>query len=700
MIGETLGGYRVLKEIGRGGMGAVYLAEHTRIDRKAAIKVLLPEFSANAEMVQRFFSEARAASMIKHPGIVEILDCDVHASGVAFIVMEHLEGESLGAALARARSLAGDLPSLVEIGAQIANAMAAAHGRGIVHRDLKPDNIFLASQLEPRRPFKVKILDFGIAKLVADGERPMVETRAGMVMGSPFYMSPEQCRGEADLGPASDIYSLGCILFEMECGRPPFALASAAELMAAHLAQAPPLPSSVEARTPAALDALLAAMLAKSPRERPAGMEEVEARLRDIAASTSPARTEILPARTGDAHALPAGAAPLGASPTVKMAPPASNDAARAEVSEPPPPLDIAPGPERERVPGRDRRRLALIGAGGAVVLLTVGGIAGAIHLRAKSARRPPVDPVLRAGAGTAGGTRSPSAAPEPPEGMVYLRGGSFLMGSTDEEVAAALRSLHDQGIANRQELLDREKASRMVKLGGFFLDRTEVTNERFLTWLDGQAARVEQGRFVRDERGDLLLDLHPAHSGIAHGASGFAVRPRFSQRPVVQVTWLGAQRYCQDQGKRLPTEAEWEFAARGSDRRSFPWGEGEPRCGEVVFGRAEGGACPPADGPEPVGTAPGDVTPEGVRDLGGNVAEWVADAFVAPYPSCAPECASPVVELPGGGPDLQRVIRGGDWAEPADACRAPGRSRREQDKAQINVGFRCAMSAPGKESP
>jgi serine/threonine-protein kinase len=158
-----------------------------------------------------------------------------------------------------------------------------------------------------------------------------------------------------------------------------------------------------------------------------------------------------------------------------------------------------------------------------------------------------------------------------------------------------------------------------------------------------------------------------------------------------VQVTWLGAQLYCRDRGGRLPTEAEWEFAARGTARRPFPWGEQEPRCGEVVFGRTPGSGCPPGKGPDEVGAAPADVTPDGVRDLGGNAAEWVADVYAAPYAPCEPNCRNPGVD--GNDQAAVRAIRGGDWAQTADACRAAGRSRREQDKAQINVGFRCAQS-------
>ena len=281
VIGTVLGGYRLVKKIGQGGMGEVYLAEHTRIVRRAAVKLLRRTLSAEPELVQRFFAEARAASMIRHPGIVEVLDCDVHTDGTAFIVMEYLEGGSLREHLRRRGTLVGNCSDLATVGAQIANAMAAAHAHGIIHRDLKPDNVLLTAGATQQRAPRVKLLDFGIAKLLSTEASP-TETRTGTVLGTPRYMSPEQCRGQRDLGPASDIYSLGCMLFEMACGRSPFTQDSVAELMAAHLEKQPPIPSHVEPRVPAALDALVLQMLSKDPAQRPTQMGEVETRLNDI----------------------------------------------------------------------------------------------------------------------------------------------------------------------------------------------------------------------------------------------------------------------------------------------------------------------------------------------------------------------------------------------------------------------------------
>jgi serine/threonine protein kinase len=281
--GDQIGSYRVRRRLGAGGMGEVYLAEHRNIDRLAAIKVLLPELSTDEEIVARFFTEARAASSIKHPGIVEIVDCEIDPRGRAYIAMEFLNGESLGASLDRGASF--DLNSALGIVGQIAGALTAAHAKGIIHRDLKPDNIFLASTPEDETPLSVKILDFGIAKLVAGGEKR--KTRTGSLLGTPLYMSPEQCRGAGQIDHRTDIYSLGCIAFELIAGRPPFVKDGPGELIAAHLAEpAPDLGTFQD--IPPDLGQLVARMLAKSPDARPQTMRDVVHEIEKLLGTVAP----------------------------------------------------------------------------------------------------------------------------------------------------------------------------------------------------------------------------------------------------------------------------------------------------------------------------------------------------------------------------------------------------------------------------
>jgi len=259
-------------------VGRVYLAQHHRIDRRAAIKVLLPELSANAAVVERFFAEARATSTIHHPGIVEVLDCDMK-DDTAFIVMEYLEGESLASYIRRVPAVISDRAFALSVVVQIAQAVAAAHARGIIHRDIKPDNVFLCTS--PDEPQVVtKVLDFGIAKLAQ--QHNSVHTRSGAIMGTPAYMSPEQCRGgNRVIDSRSDVYSLGCILYELLCGRRPFSREGLGDMILAHVAEKADPPLNLVPDLLPALDTLTLRMLAKDPEGRPQSMDDVAERLLD-----------------------------------------------------------------------------------------------------------------------------------------------------------------------------------------------------------------------------------------------------------------------------------------------------------------------------------------------------------------------------------------------------------------------------------
>ncbi len=272
--GTIVGQYRILRQIGEGGMGAVFLAEHVLIGRRAAIKMLLPALSSQHEIVERFFNEARATTTISDPGIVQVFDFGFHADGSAFLVMEFLEGESLDG---RIRTL-GHLSvyDALRVTRQAASSLGAAHARGIVHRDLKPENIFLVRDAEAQGGERPKILDFGIAKLSGD-EPGRMRTRTGALMGTPVYMSPEQCRGAGAVDHRSDIYSLGCVLYTMLTGRPPFDGEGVGEIIVAHLREPVPPPSSVAPFVPKPVDELVLRCLAKPVEERFQSMAELVA---------------------------------------------------------------------------------------------------------------------------------------------------------------------------------------------------------------------------------------------------------------------------------------------------------------------------------------------------------------------------------------------------------------------------------------
>ena len=217
LVGRVLGDkYGVTALIGEGGMGAVYEAEHLTIGRLVALKVLHPKNARRPDAVQRFNHEARVAGSIGHPNICEIYDVGKLPDGTPFLVMERLFGEGLSDRIARE----GALPFLdvIEIVVQVLSALVAAHGRGVIHRDIKPENIFLSSRAG--MPPMVKLLDFGISKVEKDDELHL--TRTGMVMGTPFYMAPEQARGDRTIDHRIDLYSTGALLYESLTGRRPF----------------------------------------------------------------------------------------------------------------------------------------------------------------------------------------------------------------------------------------------------------------------------------------------------------------------------------------------------------------------------------------------------------------------------------------------------------------------------------------------
>jgi serine/threonine-protein kinase len=282
LVGTQVGAYRVLQPIGKGGMGTVWLAEHVMLGRRAAIKLLHPMYSARPDIVTRFFNEARAATAIADPGIVQIFDFGQHVDGTAYIAMEMLEGEPLDQRLKRrVRLPVGDALRIMR---QVASTVGVAHARGIVHRDLKPENVFLVHDPEVAGGERAKILDFGIAKLTGDSS---AQTNTSTVMGTPTYMSPEQCRGAGLVDQRSDVYALGCMLFALVTGGPPFESEGSGEVIAMHLREAPPAPSSRMFGLSPALDALVLRCLAKDPAQRYASGTELAAAIGELAGATS-----------------------------------------------------------------------------------------------------------------------------------------------------------------------------------------------------------------------------------------------------------------------------------------------------------------------------------------------------------------------------------------------------------------------------
>ena len=270
-------------------MGMVYEAVDDTIERRVAIKVLTAHYAKNPDITARFFNEARAANRIDHPSIVKIFEHNQLPDGAAYLVMELLNGESLASRIRREEQIPAHV--VAQLGWQIATGLAAAHKHRIVHRDLKPANIMLVADPIAPGGERVKLLDFGIAKLTEGTKNP---TQSNVIMGTPTYMSPEQCKGAGGVDERSDVYSLGVVLFEMLAGRPPFISDGGGEIIGMHLFAPLPDLAQLSPQSSGPLVALVTSLLAKDRKLRPA-MADVAAVLAELRMDRSSAPTLMQP---------------------------------------------------------------------------------------------------------------------------------------------------------------------------------------------------------------------------------------------------------------------------------------------------------------------------------------------------------------------------------------------------------------------
>lgn len=656
-VGLLLGSYRVCRFIAQGGMGAVFEAEHAASGERVALKILhsggRPSISASQR--KRFVTETRALLRLSHPSLVRFFDCGETEEGLPWFAMELLSGESLRARIERHTSRESFLPAeeIVRIARQIVEAIEAIHAMGVVHRDLKPDNIMLVADSSAPAGERVKVVDFGIAKML-DADTPL--TTEGVALGTATYMAPEQCVGNATLDGSADLYAFGVILYELLSGAPPFR-GDVATVMRQHIFAAPPPLAPRDPEAPQGLVDLCEALLAKEPSRRPLPSE-----VRDTLASTPITLKRRSWARDAESTAT-----------RTDERVPVRHSA-----------LELAPTERREVVEtentGQKRSSRPRWMAAAALLLFTVASAA------IFSLRRP---------------AQSTSETPTLP-GMVRIAGGRFRMGSSAEEIEAACKTLPGGCAEEEMPQLFREKPIREVEVSSFQIDANEVDNRSFASFLNTLGPELDTRedrdehfkRFVTERVSGLLLaDLHPLAGGIELQSNGLFVPRQGRERlPAVQITWDGASRYCRHLGKRLPTEAEWELAARGKERRTFPWGDKPPQCEGVAFGRGEARGCSDREAKlAPVGSSLLDQTPDGVRDLGGNAGEWVQDQFLLPYYEACGDCVDPVVEKPMPATDDFRIFRGGTFRGVAWVSRGATRSRWRRTDVMDGIGVRCA---------
>jgi len=297
--GQAFGNYRILSRIGVGGMGMVFLAEHPHIGKRVALKIIHRDLAGNREVVNRFLNEARAVNQIGSEHIVQIHDFGQTDDGEHFFIMEFLDGRTLAHELGECGVLA--VPRALHVAAQVASALAAAHDCNIIHRDLKPDNVMLIHRLGD--PDFVKLLDFGLAKFLVDADARKL-TAAGVVLGTPHYMSPEACESKPDVDHRCDIYSLGVLLFQMATGVLPFSGESMGEVLVKQVAQPPPAPRGINPDLPPAVEQVILRCLAKEPGMRFQSMRELRDALLDPASYLAGSPPVVPVAASADARTI------------------------------------------------------------------------------------------------------------------------------------------------------------------------------------------------------------------------------------------------------------------------------------------------------------------------------------------------------------------------------------------------------------
>jgi serine/threonine-protein kinase len=667
--------FRLVRRLGQGGMGTVFLAQQIGVgNRPVALKVLNRKLLDDPDFLMRFQNEAGSTGRIRHSNVVTIYESGQADDGTPYIAMEFLEGESLHEVLKRRGAL--PVPEVAEILQQAARGLNAAHNLGIIHRDLKPDNIFLTypddvaaplvgahdigaglvpalpvgiadagrAQDPPLRPIVVKVVDFGIAKLRESG----AHTQTGTVLGTPAYMSFEQASGmrSDELDARSDVYSLGVVVYEMLTGRPPFQSDTPVGYLRMHMQEDPPPFRTVKPDLPALpqLESVVMKALTKSRDQRYGSVMEFARAF---------------------AEAADAPKAVVGA---VREPPLRDRDT----MLQPP-----APPTTRHPISGTTgtaatKSRLPLwVGVPAAALALVLAGwyLSSVIHPRSGSPTQPATAKTPPAAVSTAVGT----VEVNPKDGLkyVWIPPGTFMMGCSPGD----------------KECDDNEKPPHQVTLTkGFWLGQTEVTVGAYKRFA---------GATRRQMPPESTLGGRPVNPGWGDEAM-----------PIVDVTWDDAQAYCRWAGGRLPTEAEWEYAARAgstaarySDLDETAWyadNSGSQRLDSTKIWNEDqynytrrlnenGNGMHEVGQKRPNGF--------GLYDILGNVWEWVNDWCDRNYyQNSSPQDPS------GPTSGQMRVLRGGGWDGCPWVVRGSNRTGFSPASRYDNIGFRCGGEVAGQK--
>lgn len=640
---KQLGRYIIEADLGSGAFADVYKALDKTLKRQVALKVLKPRLVADEEAFMRFVQEAQVGANLFHPHIATVLDLG-EVDGYYYLAMRYVEGRSLDKLLKETGALPWErVRNFVQ---QVGEALDFAHVQGLIHRDVKPSNILIDDH------DKAVLTDFGLVRALASSGM----TDTGILMGTPNYMAPEIWLGK-EITASVDLYSLACVVVEMLTGKKLFEGDSAPVVMTRHVLEGAKFPENWPDGVPEGINTVLARALAKQPEERYASIEEFQDALsglsqekqsikseevkeepevdvpsEDVEEEDQPKESDV-PVLEGTGTTKELVTQPVGNQPEQEQG------ESKDKVEEPP---QINKGKTSNSSTSPTWSAWVLLGLLGIVVLVIYFGpsIRGAT---------PPSTPITILDIGS---TRTREK-----DGMkvVYVPAGTFLMGASDEQVDWILNQSWCSSCD--KSLFESGQPIHEVYLDAYWIDKFEVTNGQY-------AQCVAEGA------------CEAPSSSEAWQHSVYYDNIQFADYPVIFVNWYQAQSYCQWAGGRLPSEAEWEKAARGTDARYYPWGNEAPT--DQLINRN-------ALGPAKVGSFPEGASPYGAMDMAGNVWEWVADWHDDGYYSI-----SPTNNPTGSGNGESRGVRGGGWSEYDINYLTSARSANYPDGTSEFGGFRC----------
>lgn len=680
--------YKIERAVGEGGFAVVYRAEHTIWKKPVAIK-FFSELSSVAvdqreAMQQDFINEGALLTELSSQtaAIVQARDVGTYTTPegrwMPFMVLEWLEGRSLEDVIvseAKAGRPRFSLPEVLRLLGPVAAALDVAHGRGIAHRDVKPPNIFVLGDDPRQGSVTVKILDFGVAKMITDNTQmkaALAKTGTNITSFTPQYGAPEQfSRSYGATGPWTDVFALALVAVEMLVGKPALDGEDLVQLaFSAGNPEKRPTPRGLGAVVSDEVEAVLAKALSVQPTARYSRASEFWAALEAAASGGRTAGAEALGATMAMPDSLRSAITPIQPAKTE----PALNRIQPAATVDP---ATLTPAPS---APGAAKSKTGVIAAG-VVALAALGGVAFfALRPDSDEPTRPAATPSVSAEVG-APAASAPVAAPAKadscPGAMFKIPAGQFYMGSDDKAAE------------------DNQKPAHNVSLDGFCMDATEVTVADYQ-----KCSQTGACRRLKPEVGYVKMKPHEEKAFLPLCNIDAAGR---EQHPMNCISWRDADTFCRKNDKRLPTEAEWEYATRGPDGRVFPWGDDKPTVEHlnacdldcvtwskkagvgvlVLFESASDGFAATS----PVGKFPKGDSRFGPKDVVGNVWEWVAD-FEGSY--TAAEQKNPT----GPASGEKKVIRGGAWNGAREEWLHPSfRFAAEPERRHPAIGFRCAKS-------